>query len=66
MPSHHLLSLYGSVGNKDKVYRVLNNYKSMFPSIPNLGYHAVISSLVRMDDSEGKKTLRGMGFCKAV
>ncbi|RHN72600.1 hypothetical protein MtrunA17_Chr2g0289531 [Medicago truncatula] len=37
----------------------------MFPSIPNLGYHAVMSSLVRMNDMEGaKKTLRGMGFCK--
>ena len=67
VPFHYLLSFYGSVGNKDEVYRVLNNYKSMFPSIPNLGYHAVISSLVRMDDIEGAiKTLRGMGFCKAV
>lgn len=67
VPFHYLLSLYGSVGNKDEVYRVWNNYKSMFPSIPNLGYHAVMSSLVRMNDMEGaKKTLRGMGFCKVV
>ncbi|XP_004515320.1 pentatricopeptide repeat-containing protein At1g02150-like [Cicer arietinum] len=53
VPFHYLLSLYGSVGNKDEVYRVWNTYKSMFPSIPNLGYHAAISSLVRMDDIEG-------------
>jgi hypothetical protein len=58
--------LYGSVGNKDEVYRVLNNYKPMFSSIPNLGFHVVISSLVGMDDIEGAKIfLRGMGFCKA-
>jgi len=57
IPFHYLLSLYGSVGNKDEVYRVWNNYKSMFPSIPNLGYHAVISSLVRMDDIEGAEKL---------
>lgn len=57
VPFHYLLSLYGSVGNKDEVYRVWNNYKSMFPSIPNLGYHAIISSLVRMDDIEGAEKL---------
>ncbi|KAJ7950750.1 putative Pentatricopeptide repeat-containing protein [Quillaja saponaria] len=54
---HYLLSLYGSVGRKEEVYRVWNTYKSNFPSIPNLGYHAIISSLVRMDDIEGAEKL---------
>ncbi|GAV90328.1 TPR_1 domain-containing protein/PPR domain-containing protein [Cephalotus follicularis] len=53
IPYHYLLSLYGSVGNKEEVYRVWNLYKSVFPNIPNLGYHAVISSLVRIGDIEG-------------
>ncbi|PNY12875.1 pentatricopeptide repeat-containing protein at1g02150-like protein [Trifolium pratense] len=57
VPFHYLLSLYGSIGNKDEVYRVWNNYKTIFPSIPNLGYHAVISSLVRMNDIEGAEKL---------
>ncbi|AES64432.1 PPR containing plant-like protein, putative [Medicago truncatula] len=39
---------------RTKFYHVWNNYKSMFPSIPNLGYHAVMSSLVRMNDMEGE------------
>ncbi|RDX75703.1 Pentatricopeptide repeat-containing protein, partial [Mucuna pruriens] len=59
MPFHYLLSLYGSVGNKDEVYRVWNTYKSIFPSIPNLGYHAVIASLVKLDDIEGSEKLYG-------
>ncbi|WCJ23038.1 Tetratricopeptide repeat (TPR)-like superfamily protein [Euphorbia peplus] len=53
IPYHYLLSLYGNVGNKEEVHRVWNVYKSVFPSIPNLGYHAIISSLIRMDDIEG-------------
>ncbi|XP_061362333.1 pentatricopeptide repeat-containing protein At1g02150 [Gastrolobium bilobum] len=57
IPFHYLLSLYGSVGNKDEVYRVWKTYKSIFPSIPNLGYHAIISSLVRNDDIEGAEKL---------
>ena len=52
IPFHYLLSLYGSVGKKDEVCRVWNTYKSIFPSIPNLGYHAIISSLVKLDDIE--------------
>lgn len=57
IPFHYLLSLYGNIGNKDEVYRVWNTYKSIFPTIPNLGYHAIISSLVRMDDIEGAENL---------
>ncbi|XP_027335960.1 pentatricopeptide repeat-containing protein At1g02150 [Abrus precatorius] len=57
IPFHYLLSLYGSVGKKDEVYRVWNTYKSIFPSIPNLGYHAIISSLVKLDDIEGAAKL---------
>jgi len=57
IPYHYLLSLYGNVGNKEEVYRVWNIYKSIFPSIPNLGYHAMISSLVRMDDIEGAEKI---------
>ncbi|KAJ0054069.1 hypothetical protein Pint_00066 [Pistacia integerrima] len=53
IPYHYLLSLYGGVGNKEEVYRVWKAYKSIFPSIPNLGYHAMISSLVRIGDIEG-------------
>ncbi|GAU20236.1 hypothetical protein TSUD_353000 [Trifolium subterraneum] len=57
LPFHYLLSLYGNIGMKDEVYRVWNNYKSMFPSIPTFGYHPVISSLVRMDEIEGAEKL---------
>ncbi|KAG6749268.1 hypothetical protein NC652_032537 [Populus alba x Populus x berolinensis] len=57
IPYHYLLSLYGNVGNKEEVYRVWNIYKSIFPSIPNLGYHAIISSLVRLDDIEGAEKI---------
>lgn len=57
IPYHYLLSLYGSVGNKEEIYRVWNVYKSIFPSIPNLGYHAIISSLLRIDDIEGAENV---------
>ncbi|KAM7274576.1 hypothetical protein ACFE04_016442 [Oxalis oulophora] len=57
MPYHYLLSLYGSTGNKDEVYRVWSIYKSVFPVVPNLGYHAVISSLVRISDIEGAEKI---------
>lgn len=57
IPFHYLLSLYGLVGEKDELYRVWNTYKSIFPSIPNLGYHAIISSLVKLDEIEGAEKL---------
>ncbi|CAI0548367.1 unnamed protein product [Linum tenue] len=57
MPYHYLLSLYGNVGKKSEVIRVWNTYKSNFPNIPNLGYHAVISSLVRLGDIEAAENM---------
>ncbi|KAG9141868.1 hypothetical protein Leryth_013995 [Lithospermum erythrorhizon] len=57
IPYHYLISLYGSVDNKDEVLRVWNIYTSLFPNVPNLGYHAVISSLVRMDDIEAAEEI---------
>ncbi|XP_057979722.1 pentatricopeptide repeat-containing protein At1g02150 [Malania oleifera] len=56
-PYHYLISLYGSVGKEDEVYRVWNVYKLTFPSIPNTCYHAVISSLVRVGNIEGAKKI---------
>lgn len=53
MPFHYLISLYSSLGKKEEVYRIWNLYKSKFPSIPNWGYHAVISALIRLGDIEG-------------
>ncbi|KAL1809207.1 hypothetical protein ACET3Z_026197 [Daucus carota] len=52
MPYHFLISLYGSCGNKEEALRVWNIYRQTFPTIPNLGYHAIISSLVRVDNIE--------------
>ncbi|XLS65978.1 hypothetical protein HN51_025952, partial [Arachis hypogaea] len=57
VPFHYLLSLYGSVGKKDDVYRVWSTYKSLFATIPNLGYHAIIASLVKLDDIEGAEKI---------
>lgn len=57
IPYHYLLSLYGSVGNKEEIYRVWKVYKAIFPSIPNLGYHAIISSLLRIGDIEGAQNI---------
>lgn len=53
MPYHYLMSLYGSAGKKEDVYRVWSSYKASFVNIPNVGYHTMISALVRMDDIEG-------------
>ncbi|CAH9097923.1 unnamed protein product [Cuscuta epithymum] len=49
----YLMSLYARVGNKEEVYRVWNVYNASFRRIPNKGYHALISSLLRLDDIEG-------------
>ncbi|GAB4844272.1 hypothetical protein Ancab_037636 [Ancistrocladus abbreviatus] len=57
MPYHYLISLYGSAGNKEEVYRIWSTYKSVFPIISNWGYHAMISSLVRVRDIEGAETV---------
>ncbi|KAG8363456.1 hypothetical protein BUALT_Bualt19G0024400 [Buddleja alternifolia] len=57
MPYHYLISLYGGVGNKEEVYRVWNIYKANFVNIPNLGYHTVISALVRLDDINGAEKI---------
>uniref|UniRef100_A0A5B6ZE07 Pentatricopeptide repeat-containing protein n=1 Tax=Davidia involucrata TaxID=16924 RepID=A0A5B6ZE07_DAVIN len=57
IPYHYLISLYGSVGNKEEVHRVWNIYKSAFSNITNLGYQAVISSLVRLGDIEGAEKI---------
>ncbi|KAL3516828.1 hypothetical protein ACH5RR_023730 [Cinchona calisaya] len=56
-PYHYMISLYGSVGNKEEVYRVWNLYKSTFSVIPNLGYHTVISSVIRVGDIEGAEKI---------
>ncbi|XP_019449936.1 PREDICTED: pentatricopeptide repeat-containing protein At1g02150 [Lupinus angustifolius] len=57
IPFHYLLSLYGNIGKKDEIFRIWKTYKSIFPTIPNLGYHAIISSLIRLGDIEGAETL---------
>lgn len=57
MPYHYLMSLYGSAGKKEDVYRVWSSYKASFVNIPNVGYHTLISALVRMDEIEGAEEL---------
>jgi len=49
-PFNYLLGYYGSLGQKEEVYRIWKWYKSSFPSILNLGYQAMLSTLVRLDD----------------
>ncbi|KAL3613655.1 hypothetical protein CASFOL_041729 [Castilleja foliolosa] len=57
LPYHYLISLYGSTGNTEEVYRIWKIYKASFVNIPNLGYHAVISALVRADDINGAEKI---------
>lgn len=57
IPYHYLISLYGSVGNKDELFRIWNIYKATFPTIPNMGYHAMVSSLVRIRDIDGAEEM---------
>lgn len=49
----HLISLYGSLGNKDEVYRIWQSYELAFPMSTNRSYICLVSSLVRMGDLEG-------------
>lgn len=57
IPYHYLISLYGSVGNKDELFRIWNIYKATFPTIPNMGYHAMVSSLVRIGNINGAEEM---------
>ncbi|KAL1562039.1 pentatricopeptide repeat-containing protein-like protein [Salvia divinorum] len=57
MPYHYLISLYGSAGKKEDVYRVWDGYKASFVHIPNVGYHTMVSALLRMDDIAGAEEL---------
>ncbi|GKU88525.1 hypothetical protein SLEP1_g2778 [Rubroshorea leprosula] len=56
-PYHYLIRLYGTIGNKEEVYRTWKVYKSIFPSIQVMGYYDVISSLVRVGDIEGAENI---------
>ncbi|XP_071719728.1 pentatricopeptide repeat-containing protein At1g02150-like [Rutidosis leptorrhynchoides] len=57
IPYHYLLSHYGSIGKNEEVHRVWETYKTVFQYIPNMGYHAVISAFVRLDDIEEAENL---------
>ncbi|KAL5581792.1 hypothetical protein UlMin_014234 [Ulmus minor] len=48
----HLLTLYGTAGKKDEVYRIWNLYKYM-GRVYNSGYISVLSSLVKLNDFDG-------------
>ncbi|CAM8974407.1 unnamed protein product [Rhodiola kirilowii] len=57
IPYHYLISLYGSVGNRDELFRIWNIYKETFSTISNTGYRAMVSSLVRMGDIDGAEEM---------
>ncbi|KAL3651182.1 hypothetical protein CASFOL_007585 [Castilleja foliolosa] len=57
LPYHYLISLNGSAGNREEVYRIWKIYKASFVNIPNLGYHSVISALVRANDIDGAEKI---------
>lgn len=57
IPFNYLLGLYSSIGKKDEVYRVWECYKTEFPSILNLGYQSMISSLIKLGDIEGAEAI---------
>uniref|UniRef100_A0A7N0T0B1 Pentatricopeptide repeat-containing protein n=1 Tax=Kalanchoe fedtschenkoi TaxID=63787 RepID=A0A7N0T0B1_KALFE len=57
IPYHYLISLYGSVGNRDELFRIWNIYIATFPTILNMGYHAMVSSLVRIGDIDGAEEM---------
>ncbi|GER49398.1 pentatricopeptide repeat-containing protein [Striga asiatica] len=56
-PYHYLMTLYGTMGRKEEVYRIWNIYKASYENIPNYGYHSVISALIRSDDMEGAEKM---------
>lgn len=57
VPYHYLISLYGSIGNRDELFRIWNIYKENFPVITNTGYRAMVSSLIRMRDIDGAEEM---------
>ncbi|KAM0934573.1 putative tetratricopeptide-like helical domain superfamily [Dioscorea sansibarensis] len=54
---NHLLGLYAAVGKKEDIFRVWSRYKSSFPSILNLGYQAMLSALIKLQDNEGAENI---------
>ncbi|GER49392.1 pentatricopeptide repeat-containing protein [Striga asiatica] len=56
-PYHSLITLYGTMGRKEEVYRIWNIYKALFANIPNYGYQAVIYALIQSDDIEGAEEM---------
>ncbi|KAK8916772.1 Pentatricopeptide repeat-containing protein [Platanthera zijinensis] len=56
-PFNYLLGLYSSIGKRDEVYRIWGRYKSSFPSILNMGYQSMLSSLVKLGDAEGAEKI---------
>lgn len=57
VPFNYLLGLYSSLGKREEVYRVWNWYKSTFPSMLNLGYQTMLSSLIKMGDIKGAEEI---------
>lgn len=57
IPYHYLISLYGSTGNRDELFRLWKNYKENFPVTSNTGYRAMVSSMVRMGDIDGAEEM---------
>jgi pentatricopeptide repeat protein len=53
---HHLLSLYGGTGNVKQVYRVWSTLKKVSP-VTNHSYFIMLSTLRRLNDTEGIITL---------
>ncbi|KAL5581793.1 hypothetical protein UlMin_014235 [Ulmus minor] len=56
MAYEHLLTLYGTAGKKDHVYRIWNLYKDM-GRLYNSGYISVLSSLVKLNDFDGAEKI---------
>uniref|UniRef100_A0A1J3GFT8 Pentatricopeptide repeat-containing protein, mitochondrial n=1 Tax=Noccaea caerulescens TaxID=107243 RepID=A0A1J3GFT8_NOCCA len=53
-----LISLYGTAGKKQEVYRLWSLYKEL-DGFYNTGYISVISALLKMDDIEGVEKIMG-------